>query len=164
MKTAQKGALALLVGLMSTGASRSEFVEISYAEFVREKDSSLNEIGRDAELDAKQISDFKRTVARYIFIGPCLGSITGPKADELEREAFSSTTAFVSYGMDNPVSRVLATMFGYLLRENLGRQPTEHTCRYAAETAFPSVSVGTKLRICFSEGKQNKPDEICKEL
>lgn len=150
----------------------ADLIRIPYADTVRSYDYQINEIFNFYNIQEEDRDRIKRSVSEEIFSGPCKGAVIdkgGNSIQKLQNIISSDPTIKVSDlrnvdGLKDVYSAQNAIFSTLILSSNLGRQPWEHLCRYAAENSFGNVDINMKVKFCFSELEAGEPAEKCVSL
>ena len=94
----------------------------------------LSEVESARGLSSREGYTAQSIATEWVYVGPCKGD--GSKLHSLSNT--STTIGFVlNASPRDPLGAAVLEMIAILTRDNLGRTPSEYTCRFALETAVP---------------------------
>lgn len=120
-------ALALLVPTFAS----AELVSPSYTATARTIWEDFKTIATSRRLTPAEARGAEDVAALWVYLGPCEGRANLPGLPQ-------DPSVFGTVARANPQDReggAILLMIAVMTRENLGRKPHEHVCRFALETA-----------------------------
>lgn len=129
--------MRLIVALFLASAvpAWGEAFTMSYTETARDLDSQMREVFAANSLSGPSADHVLRTAAAWVYLGPCSGD--GKKI----KQPFDSIQDVSAASPSNATGAALLQAISILTREGLGRKPSDAVCRYAFETAVPTVAL-----------------------
>ncbi len=123
--------LLLLLLLLSSAPAYAPIVKETYTQHARMLWSGLSEVSRARELSPADAALAERIASTWVYVGPCKGTIKS-----LSEAATIIETVNLAKP-SRPFEAAILEMIAIMIRQNLGRTPSDYTCRFALETAEP---------------------------